>query len=54
MTEPHPTSVAGVMSMWCQKMNTADIATHWRCSEALVVRALHIGLGHQRMLKGPA
>lgn len=51
MTEPQRAFVDGVMAMWRQKMNTADIAKTWRCSEALVVRALHIGLEQQRRLK---
>ena len=51
MSEPQRAFVDGVMAMWRQKMNTADIASQFWVSEALVVRALHIGLERQRTLK---
>lgn len=51
MSEPQRAFVDGVMAMWRQKMNTADIAKNWRCSEAVIYRALHIGLERQLRLK---
>lgn len=40
-----------VMILWARRMNTADIAKKWQCSEAEICRYLAIGRERKRAKK---
>jgi hypothetical protein len=53
MSKAHDQFIADIVGLFCDGMNTADVADFLDCHESIVTRTLHIGLERRRSDRQP-